>query len=106
MNSKITRTNKSITANAVQMRANAKFARKALGKAINSFNRKLAHVRSQAAKGRSRLAAQMATQNKKLRQWASSKILGVVAQTSSQFRRTRAKMAKNRAKVSRDVHRA
>merc|ERR1719453_1103570 len=56
----------------------------------------MANVSEEAKKGRSKLAAQAATQDKKFRQWANNKIKTITAQTAAQFRQVRAKMAKDR----------
>merc|ERR1711959_749770 len=100
---KISQTNKRVSKNAAQIRADAKHARKALAKAVDSFNHKLANARQEAKKGRSKLATQLASQTKRLRQWASSKILKFAADTAQKFKRVRHKMAKNRARVDHAV---
>merc|ERR1711881_379709 len=105
MNAKIRKTNKRVSANASQIRSNAKAARKALAKAVTAFNHKLSNARTEARKGRRRLAAQLATQTKKLRQWASSRVLGYVSQTAAKFKRVRHRMAQNRHLVDMAVSR-
>merc|ERR1712216_958432 len=70
-NAKIKRTNKHIAANAAQIRENAKKARKDLEKAMGRFDHKMANVSEQAKKGRSKLAAQAAAQDKSFRNFAN-----------------------------------
>merc|ERR1711924_375553 len=73
-NAKIKQTNKHIAANAAQIKENAKKARK----------------------GRSKLAAQAAAQDKAFRNMANNKIRAIAASTAAQFRSVRAQMAKDR----------
>merc|ERR1712100_74562 len=49
-----------------------------------------------AAKGRSKLAAQLRAQDKATRQWANNRLKVVMAKTAAQFRRVRAKMQRDR----------
>merc|ERR1712072_1620931 len=70
-NAKIKQTNSHIAANAAQIRENAK-------------------------KGRSKLAAQAAAQDKSFRNFANNKIRAIAASTAAQFRKVRARMAKDR----------
>merc|ERR1711998_20963 len=95
-NARIAKTNKHIAANAAQIKENAKKARKDLESAVGRFDKKMANVSEEAKKGRSKLAAQAATQDKNFRQWANNKIKTITAQTAAQFRQVRAKMAKDR----------
>merc|ERR1712096_8172 len=95
-NAKIKQTNKHIAANAAQIKENAKKARKALEKAMNRFDHKMANVGEQAKKGRSKLAAQAAAQDKAFRNMANNKIRAIAASTAAQFRSVRATMAKDR----------
>merc|ERR1712036_174620 len=95
-NAKIKQTNKHIAANAAQIRENAKKARKDLEKAMARFDHKMANVNEQAKKGRSKLAAQAAAQDKAFRNFANNKIRAIAASTAAQFRKVRARMAKDR----------
>merc|ERR1712096_448307 len=95
-NAKIKQTNKHIAANAAQIKENAKKARKDLEKAMNRFDHKMANVGEQAKKGRSKLAAQAAAQDKAFRNVANNKIRAIAASTAAQFRSVRATMAKDR----------
>merc|ERR1711959_449577 len=95
-NAKINQTNKHIAANAAQIKENAKKARKDLEKAMNRFDHKMANVGEQAKKGRSKLAAQAAAQDKAFRNFANNKIRAIAASTAAQFRAVRAQMAKDR----------
>merc|ERR1712093_472601 len=95
-NAKIKQTNKHIAANAAQIRENAKKARKDLEKAMGRFDKKMANVAEQAKKGRSKLAAQAAAQDKAFRNFANNKIRAIAASTAAQFRKVRARMAKDR----------
>merc|ERR1711975_190232 len=60
-------------------------------------NKKMANVEEEAKKGRSKLAAQAATQDKKFREYANNKVKTIVAQTAAQFAKVRKQMAKDRA---------
>merc|ERR1712178_32075 len=95
-NAKIKQTNKHIAANAAQIKENAKKARKDLEKAMGRFDKKMANVAEQAKKGRSKLAAQAAAQDKAFRNFANNKIRAIAASTAAQFRKVRARMAKDR----------
>merc|ERR1712139_460388 len=96
INARIAQTNKHVAVNAAQIKENAKAARKALEHAVSKFDKKVANARAEAAKGRSKLAAQLAAQDKATRQWANNKLKVVVAKTAAHFRRVRAKMAADR----------
>merc|ERR1719269_522331 len=96
INARIAQTNKHVAVNAAQIKEDAKTARKALEGALNKFDKKVANARAEAAKGRSKLAAQLAAQDKATRQWANNKLKVVVAKTAAHFRRVRAKMAADR----------
>merc|ERR1712216_954346 len=95
-NAKIKQTNKHIAANAAQIKENAKKARKDLEKAMGRFDKMMANVAEQAKKGRSKLAAQAAAQDKAFRNFANNKIRAIAASTAAQFRKVRARMAKDR----------
>merc|ERR1711981_1363706 len=96
INARIAQTNKHVAVNAAQIKENAKAARKALEGAVSKFDKKVANARAEAAKGRSKLAAQLAAQDEATRQWANNKLKIVVAKTAAHFRRVRAKMAADR----------
>merc|ERR1711981_392784 len=96
VNARITKTSKHVAANAAQIKENAKRARKELDKAMNIFDKKTAAARNEAAAGRSKLAAQLAAQDKSIRQWANNKMKIVTAQTAARFRRVHARMARDR----------
>merc|ERR1711988_1106330 len=96
LNQRIHKTNKHVAINAAQIKSNAKAARKALESAVNKFDKKVANARAEAAKGRSKLAVQLETQDKNIRQWANNKLKVVVEKTAAQFNRVRAKMAADR----------
>merc|ERR1719482_1592001 len=81
INARIAQTNKHVAVNAAQIKEDAKAARKALEGAVNKFDKKVANARAEAAKGRSKLAAQLAAQDKATRQWANNKLKIVVAKT-------------------------
>merc|ERR1719171_3367166 len=95
-NAKTKQTNKHIAANAAQIKENAKKARKDLEKAMSRFDKKMANVSEEAKKGRSKLAAQAAAQDKAFRNFANNKIRAIAASTAAQFRKVRAQMAKDR----------
>merc|ERR1712164_80605 len=96
INARIAQTNKHVAVNAAQIKEDAKAARKALEGAVNVFDKKVANARAEAAAGRSKLAAQLAAQDKATRQWANNRLKVVVAKTAAHFRRVRAKMAEDR----------
>merc|ERR1712164_163175 len=96
INARIAQTNKHVAVNAAQIKENAKAARKALEAAVSKFDKKVANARAEAAKGRSKLAAQLAAQDKATRRWANNKLKVVVAKTAAHFRRVRSKMAADR----------
>merc|ERR1712159_319087 len=96
VNARIDQTNKHVAANAAQIKANAKKAADDLAHAVNKYDQKVANARAEAAAGRSKLAAQLAAQDKSIRQWANNKMKIVTAQTAARFRRVRARMARDR----------
>merc|ERR1712159_728556 len=87
---------KAVAKNAAQIKSNAIAAQKALEKAVNIFDKKAADAKNLAAKGRSKLAAQLAAQDKATRQWANNKLKVVMLKTAAHFRRVRARMARDR----------
>merc|ERR1712164_197621 len=96
VNARIKKTNKSVAVNAAQIKSNAIAAQKALENAVAIYDRKAADAKNLAAKGRSKLAAQLRAQGKATRQWANNKLKVVIAKTAAQFRRVRAKMQRDR----------
>merc|ERR1712023_244443 len=96
VNARIAKTNKHVAINAAQIKENAKKAREELDAAVAIFDKKAANARAEAAAGRSKLAAQLAAQDKSIRQWANNKLKIVTAETAARFRRVRAKMARDR----------
>jgi len=96
VNSRIDQTNKHVAINAAQISENAKKARAALDAAVGLFDKKVANARAEAAAGRGKLAAQLESQDKSIRQWANNKLKIVMAKTAAQFRRVREKMAEDR----------
>merc|ERR1711975_62009 len=96
MNARIKSTNEHVSQNAAQIKASAKAARDALSAAVHKFDKKAANAREEAKKGRSKLAVQLETQDKNIRQWANNKLKVVVEKTAAQFNRVREKMAADR----------
>merc|ERR1711970_169331 len=96
VNARIDQTNKHVAINAAQIKGNAKKAREELEAAVAIFDTKAANAREEAAAGRSKLAAQLESQDKSIRQWANNKLKIVMAKTAAQFRRVREKMAEDR----------
>merc|ERR1711968_189313 len=96
-NAKIKKTNKHIAENSAQIKENAKKAREDLDNAMDAFNNKMANVEEEAKKGRSKLAAQAAAQDKKFRTDANNKIKAMTAKISAEFAATRKTMADDRA---------
>jgi hypothetical protein len=95
-NKKIRQTNKHVSANAAQIKSDALYARKKLDEAVAKYDKKVNDAKDLAAKGRSKLAAQLVTQDKKIREWANNKLKIVVEKTAAQFNRVREKMAADR----------
>merc|ERR1712054_678593 len=89
-------TNKHVSQNAAQIKASAKAARDALQAAVHKFDKKANNAREEAKKGRSKLAVQLETQDKNIRQWANNKLKVVMEKTAAQFSRVREKMAEDR----------
>merc|ERR1712054_707259 len=100
---KIKATKMRIHDNANQIVANAKAARKALDHAMGAFDKKMANIGEEAKKGRSKLATQAATQDKKFRQWADNKVKAAVAKTAAKFAKVRKQMAKDRAHADKEI---
>merc|ERR1712205_271963 len=98
-NARIDTMNKHVAANAAQIKENAKKARKDLEGAMHSWDKKIANFRADAKKGRSKLAASFAAQDKAQRAWANNKIKTLVANTAAQFNDVETKMAKNRHEI-------
>merc|ERR1711998_83646 len=96
VNARIAKTNKHVAINAAQIKENAKKAREELDAAVAIFDKKAANARAEAAAGRSKLAAQLESQDKSIRQWANNKMKVVMAATAAQFRRVRETMAEDR----------
>jgi len=96
-NAKIKQTNKRIHENAAQIKTNAKKARADLDSAMNAFDNKMNNIGEEAKKGRSKLVAQAANQDKKYRKDANDEIKKQVESAGAQFSKVHAKMAKNRA---------
>merc|ERR1712093_529225 len=95
-NAKIHRTNKNIAANAAQIKINARKARKDLEHAMNNFNKKMYAVTLHARQARSKLSAEMKSNDRKVRAMVGNKIAQITALTAAQFRQVRAQMAKDR----------
>merc|ERR1719253_1184308 len=96
-NEKIKQTNAHIAANSAQIVENAKKAREDLDKAMGAFDSKMANIGEEASKGRSKLAAQAAAQDKKFRQDSNNQIKSIVAKNAKNFADVRETMAKDRA---------
>merc|ERR1712054_691234 len=100
---KIKATDKRIHTNSVTIAENAKKAREALDKAMNNFDHKMANLHEEAKKGRSKLAAQAAAQDKKFREMANNKVKAIVAHNAAEFSKVRKQMAKDRAAADKAV---
>merc|ERR1719487_435946 len=105
-NAKIRQTNKHIAANAAQIKENAKKARRDLDKAMSRFDNKMRNIHNQALAARSKLVAQANAQDAKFRNYANNRIKAIVANTASQFRKVRARMAKDRARADMNLKHA
>merc|ERR1712100_64785 len=84
-NEKIHSTNQHIAANSAAMKLNAKKARDDLDNAMSAFDNKMANVMEEAKKGRSKLAAAAATQDKKFREYANNEVKRITAEASAEF---------------------
>merc|ERR1719453_1613896 len=98
-NARIDQMNKAVSANAAQIKENAKKARKDLEGAMHSWDHKIANFKRDSKAARSRLSAQFAAQNKATRAWANNKIKALVASTAAQFNDVETKMAKSRHEI-------
>merc|ERR1711998_239386 len=96
-NAKIKKTNKHIAVNAAQIKENAKKARQDLDNAMDAFDHKMNNIAAEAAKGRSKLVAQAAAQDKRFRRDANNNIKKVTAETAKNFHDVRDQMAKDHA---------
>merc|ERR1711871_768322 len=96
INARIKKTDQAVAKNAAQIKSNAIAAQKALAAAVSKFDKKANNAKALAAKGRSKLAAQLARQGRATRQWANNRLKVVMAKTAAQFRRVRAKMQRDR----------
>jgi len=96
INARIKKTDQAVAKNAAQIKSNAVAAQKALAAAVTKFDHKANNAKALAAKGRSKLAAQLARQGRATRQWANNRLKVVMAKTAAQFRRVRAKMQRDR----------
>jgi len=97
MNAHIKKTNKHIAANAAAIKLNAKKARDALDHANAAFDKKLFNARAEAKKGRSALAAEAQSMDKKTRALISNSVKAEAAKTAAEFAKTRETMANDRA---------
>merc|ERR1712096_352975 len=95
-NAKINKMNRHVAANAAQIKTNAKKAQKDLEHTMRHWDHQINNFKASSRKGQSRLAAQMAAQDKAQRAWANNKIKALVASTSAGFHRVRMAMAKQR----------
>merc|ERR1719160_543650 len=96
INARIKKTDQAVAKNAAQIKSNAIAAQKALAAAVSKFDKKANNAKALAAKGRSKLAAQLARQGRATRQWANNRLKVVMAKTAAQFRCVRAKMQRDR----------
>merc|ERR1712054_51076 len=90
------KTNEKIRQTNAHIRENARIARRDLASADRRFSRKMFAYSAQARAGRSYLAAKSAQMNKRLRYMVATKVKAITASTSAQFRRVRARMARDR----------
>jgi len=105
-NAHIKSTNKHIAQNAADMKSNAKKAAQQLQSQMDAFDNKMANVKEEAKKGRSKLAQQAATQDKKFREYANNKVKEATAQANAEFAKVRATMAKDRAHADAELSHA
>lgn len=96
-NAHIAQTNKHIAANANQIATNAKKAQQDLENAMHKFQDKMANIRAEAKKGRSKLVAQAAEQDKKFRSYAANAVQKEVNAEAKRFASIRKTMAVDRA---------
>merc|ERR1719446_1582665 len=96
IHNRIKSTDKAVAKNAAQIKHDAKEAKKELDHAVGKFDKKLAAARSEAPAGRSKLAQQLASQDKSIRAWSANKLKVVAEKTAARFQAVRAKMAEDR----------
>merc|ERR1711959_405614 len=96
-NERIRQTDAAVHKNAAQISSNAKAATRALNNAVAKFDQKAAKAQANAAKGRSKLSAQLAAQDKHTRAWANQRLKVEMMKTAAHFRRVEDQMAKDRA---------
>jgi hypothetical protein len=96
MNAHIAKTNKHIAANAAQIKINAKKAADELHKANQAFDKKLFDAKKEAAAGRSKLAAEAQSMDKKTRAIISGSVKAEAQKTAAEFAKVRGKMAEDR----------
>lgn len=96
MNTRISKTNSDIAANAAQIKINAKKARDDLDAANTVFNNKMNNAEEEAKKGRSKLATEAADMDKKVRAMITGEIQSITTKTAEEFRKTRETMANDR----------
>jgi len=99
MNARIKSTDTAVAKNAAQIVSNAKAAQKDLDHAVGEFDTKVAKAAAGAAAGRSKLNAQLVSQDKAARAAANNKLKLVIAETAAQFQETRRKMTEERHRV-------
>merc|ERR1712127_46723 len=97
VNERIRQTDAAVHKNAAQISSNAKAATRALNNAVAKFDQKAAKAQANAAKGRSKLSAQLAAQDKHTRAWANQRLKVEMMKTAAHFRRVEDQMAKDRA---------
>ena len=101
MHARIKSTDEHVAQNGAQMVENAKSSHKALEAQVAHFDTKVAQAASGAAAGRSKLLAQLQSQDKKTREMVSNKIKVVIMQNAAQFAKVEGQMAKDREAADR-----
>merc|ERR1719331_1217142 len=91
--------NAHVSANAAQIKENAKKARKDLEVTMGQWDHKVNSFKTSSKMARTTLKAQFEAQDKATRAWANNKIKSMVAAESAQFNDVETKMAKNRQEV-------
>jgi len=106
MHARIKKTDKSVATNAAQIVTNAKAAHLALERTVAHFDRKVKQAAAGAKLGRSKLAAQLATQDKAVRAFVGNKMKVVIMRNAATFAKFYRKMAEDRHHADRALGQA
>merc|ERR1711871_1110677 len=106
MHARIRQTDKNIAKNAAQIVTNAKEAHKALERTVAHFDQKVKAAAAGAKAGRSKLAAQLKSQDKAVRAFVANKMKVVIMRNAAMFAKIQKQMAEDRAHADRALAQA